>query len=305
MLTSAYLFANSLRIHYLHCNQDAAGQPIVCLHGLASNARIWELVAEKLAGSGYPLYAPDARGHGLTDKPDEGYQFETITGDLAAFLDACQIERPLLVGHSWGAQVVLSYAARFSVGPRAPRGIVLVDGGASQLDDQGATWEEIRQRLAPPRLAGMPLAEFMARLRKWTASWQPSEQALAIFLANMEVTPEDTIYPRLTFERHMQIVRAMWEFKTYDTYPRLRCPVLMIPAQPGGVASPQEQAYLAAKQRGVEHAQASIAGVEVHWMADTIHDIPLQRPEKLAGLIADFSARVEAPLGLKSGAGTK
>ncbi len=293
MTTSAYLFANNLRFHYLRWNQDAPGQPVVFLHGLASNARIWELVAERLAGSDYPLYALDARGHGLTDKPDEGYDFETFTNDLGAFLDACAIERPVLAGHSWGAQVALSYAARFRSGQRAPRGTILVDGGATQLDDQGATWEEVRQRLAPPRLAGLPLEEFMGRLKAWTASWQPSEQALSIIQANMEITPEDTIYPRLTFERHMQILRAIWDFKTYDYFPCLRCPALIIAASPATSPSPQEQAYLAAKERGIARARATIADLQVEWMPDTIHDIPLQRPERLAGMITDFVGWIE------------
>jgi pimeloyl-ACP methyl ester carboxylesterase len=287
----SYLYTNNLRFHYLSWNQNAAGAPIVFLHGLASNARIWEMVAERLSASNYPLYALDARGHGLTDKPDEGYDFTTFTDDLAAFIDACAIEKPLLVGHSWGAQVALRYTARFALGRRAPRGIVLVDGGIGQLDDQGATWEDTRQRLAPPPLAGMSLEEFTHRLKQWTASWGPSEQALSIILSNMEITPEETIYPRLTFERHMQILRAIWDFKTFDDFPRLRCPVLMIPASPSGSLSPSEQAHQSAKERGIARAQSTIPNLLVEWMPDTIHDVPLQRPDKLAGLIADFAAQ--------------
>jgi pimeloyl-ACP methyl ester carboxylesterase len=237
---------------------------------------------------GYALVAPDARGHGLTDKPDHGYSFEVITRDLAALLDTLDRGRPVLVGHSWGASVALDYAARFPVGPRAPAEVILVDGGMTQLDASGLTWEEARDRLTPPRLVGLPLEAFLAHLGSHRPDWQPDSQAVQIILANFEVSEKETISPRLTFENHMEIVRAMWEFQTYERYSRLRCPVLMVPARPPGALSGQELDHLAFKERGEAVARERIRKLRVEWMADTIHDIPLQRPEELAVLIAGF-----------------
>jgi pimeloyl-ACP methyl ester carboxylesterase len=261
----------------------------VLLHGLASNARIWERVAPHLVNRGLALIAPDARGHGLTDKPDGDYTTETFTRDLAAFLGTFEIQRPVLVGHSWGAMLALEYATRFSYGPRAPGGIVLVDGGAIQMDAAGLTWEQMRDRLTPPRLAGAPLQAFLAQLNGHNPRWQPDSQAIQIILANFDVSEQETITPRLSFEHHMQIVRAMWDFKTYDHYPRLRCPVLIVPARPAEPLFSQEQEFLALKQRGVARAQESNRDVRVHWMEDTVHDIPLQRPAELAALLAEFA----------------
>lgn len=289
-MTSSYLYFNDLRFHYLRQYPDGGGKALVLHHGLASNARIWELAAPHLAARGHPVYALDARGHGLSDKPDDGYDIDTITGDLAAFINACQLEQPVLVGHSWGGGVVLNYAARYGVGPRAPAGIVLVDGGVSQLDDAGVTWEEMEQRLTPPRLAGMPLSEFQPRLEAWVAEWGGSQQAVSITLGNFEIGEDERIYPRLAFERHMRIVRSIWDFKTYDYFAKVRCPTLMIPARPKEPHSPPDLAYLQAKERGVARARQTIRDLRVSWMADTIHDIPLQRPVELADLIANFVA---------------
>jgi len=294
-MTSSYLFVNGLRVHYLYWNTNsdivwAAGPPVVLLHGLASNARIWELVAPYLAPRGLYPFAPDARGHGLTDKPDDNYSFEAVSRDLAAFIETCRLEKPLLVGHSWGANIALDYAARFSMGPLSPSGIVLVDGGMVELDDTpDATWEKVRDRLTPPHLAGTPVDLFVTRLKEWNASWQPSEQIISIILANFEIHEDDTIAPHLTFEHHMQIVRAMWEFKTYQLYPRLRCPVLMVPARPKDPISPSDQPFLSAKERGIDKARMSIPKLQVHWMEDSIHDIPLQHPAELAELITEFA----------------
>jgi pimeloyl-ACP methyl ester carboxylesterase len=296
---SSYLFTNNLRLHYLHWNLKDSGRPIVLLHGLASNARIWELVAPRLADRGFTLLAPDARGHGLTDKPDD-YSFQAVTGDLAAFIEAHHLDHPLLVGHSWGGSLALDYAARYALGSHTPAGIVLVDGGLNQLDDSpGATWEDIQERLTPPRLAGTPLVEFVAKLKEWNASWLPDgeaqEEIISIILANFTISEDGTIAPHLTFERHMQIVRAMWEFKTYERIARLRCPGLAILARPAPSNGPGDQGYLTAKEHAVAYVKEIKPDLKVLWMENTIHDIPLQRPEELARLISNFASAFTPP----------
>jgi pimeloyl-ACP methyl ester carboxylesterase len=110
-----------------------------------------------------------------------------------------------------------------------------------------------------------------------------------IILANFEVTQDETIYPRLRFEHHMQIVRAMWEFKTYERFKRLNCPVLFLPTRPPQPRSAQEEEFLRLKERGLEQALRHLKEGHLHWMEDTIHDAPLQRPRELAELISDFA----------------
>jgi pimeloyl-ACP methyl ester carboxylesterase len=296
-MQSSFLYLNGLRLHYLRWDADDRDYPVVLLHGLSSSARIWELVAPHLAEKGLTCYAPDARGHGFSDKPEdspENYSFASVTSDLAVFLETCQLERPLLVGHSWGGMLALDYAARLRIGERVPRGIVLVDGGITQMDDRGGeTWESISQRLAPPRLEGMTVEAFMQMIRKETAAWHPDETVFPILLADFEVDDQERIAPRLTYERHMRILRAIWDFKTYTRFSQVRCPVLMVPARPLAPLSEFELNWVAAKERGVALALDSIANLQVAWMEDTIHDIPLQRPAELARLITDFADGLE------------
>lgn len=310
-MPSSYLLLNDLRVHYLHWEADDSARPVVLLHGLASNARIWELVAPRLVEMGLRPLAPDGRGHGLTDRPDGDYGFETFRRDTLAFIEACNLERPILVGHSWGASLALDYAAQFPVGPRAPSGIILVDGGLIQHDRApGATWEAMRERLTPPRLAGTRLEEFLARLAPFTAQLDsdsapsgvpdgvpngaPHSAAESIILANFEIAEDETIWPRLTFERHMQIVRALWEFPTYERLGRVRCPAWAALAQEPAPRSPGNEQFLALKRWGVEQAQEVLPGLQVRWFEDTYHDIPLHRPAGLAELIAGISAEFSA-----------
>jgi alpha-beta hydrolase superfamily lysophospholipase len=116
---SSYLFINNIRLHYQHWNRGS-GRPVILLHGLASNLLIWDLTIPHLTEAGLEPFAWDARGHGLSDGPDGDYGFETYLADLGAFLETCQVEHPLIVGHSWGAALTLAFAARNSFGPRPP-----------------------------------------------------------------------------------------------------------------------------------------------------------------------------------------
>lgn len=279
-----------LRLHVLRWG--GPGRPALLLHGLASNARIWDRVAVALAEAGFAVAAPDLRGHGLSDKPDEGYDFASVTGDVRALVEQLGWAAPALVGHSWGGTLALDYAARHNRGPLAPGALALIDGGIAQLDDfPGATWETVRDLLTPPRLAGTPLAAFLTRLHDPGRTWRPDEEATAAILAGFELYADGTLSPRLAFDRHMLVVRALWEFQTYTRFDRVRCPVLMMPARPPEPRDPQEQGYLELKARGLARAQQAIEDLRVHWMEDSVHDIPLQRPAALAETLLDFLGR--------------
>ena len=132
----------------------------------------------------------------------------------------------------------------------------------------------------------------MAMAARGNETWKPDDQDLSIILANFEISKEETISPHLSFEHHMQILRSMWEYKTYEHFTRLGCPVLMIPAELSGSHLPEQQTYLALKERGIQHAEATIKKLSVQRMFDTIHDIPLQRPKELAELIIQFAQTI-------------
>lgn len=286
-LRSDFVDLPALRLHVLRWG--GAGRPVLLLHGLASNARIWDPVARALAQAGFAVAAPDLRGHGLSDKPDQGYDITTVAGDLADLIERLGWQAPALVGHSWGGVLALDHAARDPAGPQAPAALALIDGGIAQLSDApGATWERVRDRLTPPRLAGTSLADLLARLHDPGRKWIPDDQTTAAILAGFRLHADGTIAPRLTFERHMLVVRALWEFQTYDRFPAVRCPVLMVPARPPAPLDLQEQGYLELKQRGLERARRAIADLRVHWMEDSVHDLPMQRPQALAELLLDF-----------------
>ena len=278
---------------------DIEPPPILLHHGLASSAGFWGPVASRLAagipsGACRDVVALDARGHGESDRPDDGYDFATITTDLHGALvalgwDGLAGPRPVLVGHSWGGNVVLEYAARR---PEVPAGIVLVDGGFIELQAH-MSWEETEQELAPPRLTPMTWSEFSARASGWWSAtgWDASIEAA--MRHNFEELADGTIRSRLSRERHMRILRAMWEQRPSELYERVRCPVLLLPARRANVEG-REQRFIERKERTVERAQAILrragAAVSVEWFEDSIHDVPLQHPARLAARLQAFAA---------------
>ena len=70
----------------LSVRDHAGAEPaILALHGLASNARWWDLVADRLVPA-HRVIAVDLPGHGLSDRPDTGYDFDTVSADLEGLL---------------------------------------------------------------------------------------------------------------------------------------------------------------------------------------------------------------------------
>ncbi|MGH2517677.1 MAG: alpha/beta fold hydrolase, partial [Ktedonobacterales bacterium] len=265
---------------------DRAPAPLLLLHGLASAARIWDLVAPILAHD-RRVVALDQRGHGLSEKPDGGYDFASIVADDLAAADALDLgERFVVAGHSWGANVALELAAAH---PDRVAALALVDGGFGMLRQRpGATWETISRDLAPPRFAGTPRETFLGWIHQGIPGAGPEVDEIELNI--VELHPEDTVGPRLAFENHLRILRAMWDEEPETIFSAIRAPVLYVLAEPAG-ATVETDGFLAAKRQGIATAQTLLAHsprVEVEWMANTVHDVPLQRPAALAERIARF-----------------
>jgi len=256
------------------------------LHGLASNARIWDLTAPYLA-SRFRIIALDQRGHGLSDKPEGGYTFAEVAGDLEELLEALGLERPVIVGHSWGGNVALQFAAGR---PHQTSGIVLVDGGFLEIAAfPGMTWERVQQVMAPPPLDGMKLDAFLQAARSWpelAPMW--SDRVREIVMANFEVKDDGSIRPHLSRDNHMRILRSMWEQRPSELWEKLRCPALLVPAARES-PDPRNAMWMEGKRRAIDIALQKSPSVRVLWMQDTIHDVPLQRPLELAAAIAEFA----------------
>jgi pimeloyl-ACP methyl ester carboxylesterase len=203
-------------------------------------------------------------------------------------IGALGLDRPVVAGQSWGGNVVLELAARH---PGAIRGIVCVDGGWLEPGAVFPDWEACLGALAPPRLDGRPVAEIEGYLRSVHRDWP--EAGIRGTLANFEVRPDGTVAPWLTYDRHVAILRGLWEHHPPAVYPRVTAPVLLVPAgrDPAGASSADTGApdSTARKRHNVEAALAALPNARVRWIAGD-HDLHAQHPRELAGAMLDMAA---------------
>jgi pimeloyl-ACP methyl ester carboxylesterase len=258
---------------------SGAGPRFLLVHGLSSNARMWDGVAASLAATGGDVAAVDLRGHGRSGKPDHGYSTPEVAADLVPVLDALGWPDAVLAGQSWGCNVVLELAAQV---PRRVRAVACVDGGLGDVAERFPTWEECERALAPPRLEGLPAAGFADRVRAMHPDWP--ESGIEGVLGCFEVRDDATLAPWLTYARHLEVLRGMWEHRLGPVLARLTMPVLFLPAD-----NPATPEWTAAKRAAAEVTLAALADGRIVWMAGE-HDLHAQHPQAVADQLRSLAA---------------
>jgi pimeloyl-ACP methyl ester carboxylesterase len=120
---------NGVRIHY---QQVGEGPDLVMVHGLTGNLAVWHLrIASELSGH-FRILTYDLRGHGHSDTPRSGYSADAMAEDLIQLLDGLEIERPLIAGHSYGADIALYHALRH---PDRVREVIAIEAALPALEE--------------------------------------------------------------------------------------------------------------------------------------------------------------------------
>lgn len=258
-----------------------SGPTMLLVHGLASNARMWDGCATALAEHGAYVVAVDQRGHGRSDTPDEGYDFATVTDDLALLIERERLDRPLVVGQSWGGNVVIELGLRH---PSLVHAVAAVDGGVIELADKFPDWSDCERQMRPPALTGMRATRLEAMIRAAHPSWP--ESGIQGSLANFEVLADGTIRPWLSLDRHMQILRALWEHRPSQRYGTLAVPLMLVPA------ANSDASWTLDKRQAIDQVAAIVpAPTRVEWFDPADHDLHAQFPDRLAKLLMEWATQ--------------
>ena len=113
--------ANGIRLHYTRTG--GTKPPLVLAHGVTDDGPCWTPVAQALEAD-YDVIMVDARGHGRSEAPEAGYDSATQAADLHGLIEALELHKPLLLGHSMGAATTLVLAGTY---PDVPGAILLED----------------------------------------------------------------------------------------------------------------------------------------------------------------------------------
>lgn len=272
---------------------EGAARPFVLVHGLASNARLWDGVGRRLAAAGHEVVAVDLRGHGGSEQTDDGHTTRTAATDLVALFGALSLtgERtPVLAGQSWGGNVVLDVAARHG----GVAAVALVDGGWIRLRDRFADFDECWGLLAPPEFRDLRRPQIEAWLAASAADWP--EEGRAGTLANFAENADGTLTPHLTREHHRDILRSMWDDDVRDLYPLVAVPALLMPAVPVVVAAEAEDdqgGTEGARHPAAQEALRALPDAEISWYVGAHHDLHAQQPERVAADLLALAQRAE------------
>jgi 3-oxoadipate enol-lactonase len=245
----------------------------VLVHGLGgTSAGIWGRVAGELARD-FTVVTYDLRGTGAGDRPPGPYSLDDFVSDLRTLVESLELERPALVGHSFGGSIVLAYAARFPDETAA----VVSAGGPIVLPEQGQ--QGMRDRADLVEREGMgAVAETVA-----TNGTAPSfrerdpqgyERLVAMLAANDPRTYAATC-------------RVLAELDLRSELGRVTAPVLLIAGDRDGVVPP-------AAGDEIEAALPNVAGRVT--VEDCGHNLTVERPDVLVEHLRSFlRGRVAAP----------
>jgi pimeloyl-ACP methyl ester carboxylesterase len=263
--------------------RGGGGRPVMLVHGLSSNARLWDGVAARLAEAGHPAVAVDLRGHGSsgdvqdtdTDDLDAAPTDPTCSAaeDVAAVCADLGWTAPVVAGHAWGGNIALQLAADR---PGLVHGLALVDGGWLHLGDQFPSLDAAWSVLAPPRFEGVAATAVRASLRAGHPDW--SDAAVEGALGNLRERADGSVTPRLEREQHRAIIGSMLRHRPRTLYPLVRCRVLLLAAT--GDATPPR------KREQLSEAVTALADAELVEFRGGDHDLHAHRPVRVAEEIA-------------------
>jgi pimeloyl-ACP methyl ester carboxylesterase len=246
---------------------DVAGAsepPMVFVHGWSCDRSYLAPQIEFFAPD-HTVLALDLRGHGESGKPAAGpgrYDVDVLAGDVLAVTAAAGLRRPVLVGHSLGALVGLSCAAR----PGALSALVMIDPAPITNERVKAYFRESADAVRADQ----------------DRSWR-TEFAKGFFLPTDTVRRDEIIaeFPKAAPEIAAAILRAMGEFDGAGALSRATVPVLSISS-----AHPPNSA---ADLRG------ACPGITVGQTVGSGHFNQLEVPDQVNAMIGKFLALNHLP----------
>ena len=253
-------------------------QPFLLVHGLSSNALLWDGVAARLAAAGHRSVAIDLRSHGRSDDSDD-LTHERIVEDLARVIELTDLGRPVVVGQSWGGNVVVELAA---ARPASVTGVVAVDGGLITLSDRFPDVESCWAALAPPRFEGLRWADLEAGIGARTVGWP--DGAARAQIGNLAPTADGGVRAILTRERHRSIVEQLYAHRPLERLAALEVPMLLLAVTGGGARGVVEEERIDAARAAAGDRFRAVR------LPGRDHDVHLQEPATVTALMLDWFA---------------
>lgn len=248
---SNFVTANNIKIHYHRSTPSAQAPSIVFLHGVTDNGMCWVRVADALRDR-YDVILADSRGHGLSEAPEAGYGSEDRAADVAGLIQALNLDRPVLWGHSMGADTAITAAALY---PDLMRGVILEDPPFRESIIQERSQENWRVAWRENLLKQKEMSReaLIEKARTENPTW-PEEELGPWAESKRQVSPK--------IVEVMTRVGHSWT----DYVQRAQCPILLITADPerGAIVTPETSEKAAALWKDGQVVRIPNAGHCIH-----------------------------------------
>lgn len=176
---------NGVRIHY---EERGSGTAMVWAHGLGGIWQEWEGVM-KFFQDRYRVVAYDARGHGSSEKPDrpEAYSQDVMVEDMRSLMDALDINKAIVGGHSMGANVALNFAFRH---PERCVGLIPIGIGSGSSDREWwqRWWEYLADTAGKEGIEAY--VEEMQKLPAWGSAFADHQMGKPLIQAELGNSPK-------------------------------------------------------------------------------------------------------------------
>ena len=98
--------------NYINYVEYGKGKPIVLLHGWGQNIEMMEPIGKKIKGR---IIIIDLPGHGKSSEPKTPLTIEDYADSIHTLLNKLKVEKPIIIGHSFGGRIGLFYASKYEV----------------------------------------------------------------------------------------------------------------------------------------------------------------------------------------------
>lgn len=274
-----WLEREGVRLHYLEWSpdEDARRDPaVLLLHGLSSNAWYWERLAQHLPHR--RLVALDQRGHGLTGRPPfepvlpQGYATDQLLEDVTFTITSLGMDKPVVVGHSWGATVALEFVGTHA---GASSGLVFIDGPIQSAANL-FSWDQAQVVMQPPLPRFASFADAVAESKRdFEGAWADDLEA---FVKARIISDGGASVLTLTAAARLELLRGLYDSQPDLLWPRVEVPAIALLARRSAAKISRWT------ESGIALLATQAPQVEVRWF-DTPHDIPLFRPAEVAAEI--------------------
>ncbi|UIO99412.1 alpha/beta hydrolase [Halobaculum sp. CBA1158] len=254
------------------------GPPVVFVHGAIVDHAQWKPQFDALA-EGYTVVAYDVRGHGRTGGSDRGtYTVDLFADDLAALIDALDLDRPVVCGLSMGGCIAMTFAARY---PDRLSGLVLADtfGPVPLTLGERVQRAALRLTILPARLVGYERVE---RAMVWLQR-RVSGEGVAGDYERIEAIRDRG--PTMSTAEFAKVIRAL------SSFGRTRVDLRAIAVPTLTMYGEHDAGFVRRQTRGLA---ALIPDADCRVVLGAGHAASLDEPEVVTAAIRGLLARVAA-----------